>query len=55
MFKWLRDLKRSMTAEGIAERREAHKRILLSSCGGARITGKNGKMQIGHLSARKEN
>ena len=54
MIKWLKQLRRSMTAEGIEERREVHRRILLSSCGGARISGKNGKMQVGHLSVRKE-
>lgn len=48
MFKWLEKLKWSMSEEASRERRHAHKMILLSSCGGARIAGKDGKMQIEH-------
>lgn len=48
MLKWLKRLRWTMTVEGIAEAREAHKRILISSCGGANVTGKK-KMQIAHV------
>ena len=49
LMKWLKRWRRSMTVEGIEESRQAHRRILLSSCGGATISGKDGKMQIGHI------
>jgi len=37
-----------MTPMSYEERRHAHRMILLSSCGGVRVAGKNGKMQIEH-------
>ena len=54
MFKWLKNLKWSMSQEAIDFRREAHKRVLLSSCGGVRVAGKDGKMQIEHKKVSEE-
>jgi hypothetical protein len=40
-----------MSEEYVEESRHAHRMILLSSCGGVKVAGKDGKMQIGHIKA----